>query len=79
MTMISCYIATKMSLTPSDENMACFKDHENFANSVAINWMINQVFLFGTGYYARLVTLERYIDHKNSEKQQDQLQNLFDN
>ena len=29
-TMISCYIATKMSLTPMDDNMACFKEHETF-------------------------------------------------
>ena len=78
-TMISCYIATKMSLTPIDDNMACFKEHETFSDGLAANWLMNQVYLFGIAYYARLVTLERFIDLRNSEKQQDQLQNLFDN
>ena len=34
-TVVSCYIATKMSLTPSDGNMSCFKEHETFSNGMA--------------------------------------------
>lgn len=34
-TVVSCYVATKMSLTPSDGNMACFLDHETFSNGIA--------------------------------------------
>ena len=34
-TMVSCYIATIMSLTPDDGNMACFKEHETFSRNMA--------------------------------------------
>ena len=71
LTMISCYIATKMSLTPSDGNMACFKEHETFVDGMTANWLMNQVYLFGVAYYARLFTLERYIDLRKTEKQQE--------
>ena len=70
-TIISCYIATKMSLTPNDDNMTCFKEPEIFSDGLASSWLMNKIYLFGIAYYARLVTLERFIDHRNSEKQQE--------
>ena len=33
-TIISSYIATKMSLTPAAGNMACFKEHETFSDGM---------------------------------------------
>ena len=71
LTLITSYITTNMSLATDNENMACFADPEVYKNGLVFNWVVNQLFLCVIAYWARLVTLERFIDHTNSVKQQD--------
>ena len=69
--LISCYVAIKLSHTTLDDNMACFTDPEEFTSGFATGWLINLWVPLVIAYWIRLITLERFIDHHNSLKQQD--------
>ena len=78
-TIISSYIATKMSLSTEDGNMSCFRDPEVFTSALTIGWFVNLTVPLTIAYWIRLITLERFIDHHKSINQQEKLQSLFDN
>jgi len=51
--------------------MACFKDSDEFNSGFTVEWLVNLWVLLVIAYMIRLITLERFIDHHNSLKQQD--------
>ena len=42
-------------------------------------WSLQLLTMFGVGYMYRKSTLERFIEQEKSNKQEEQLQNLWDN
>ena len=78
-TIVTTYIVSGYSLTTKDDNMTCFADPETYASDTSIGVIILQIFLLFFAYVYRLNTLERFVDQQTIQKQQDQLQSIFDN
>ena len=72
-------LATQATLTTDNENLSCFVNQESYASTMSGRWSLQLLTMFGVGYMYRKSTLERFIEQEKSNKQEEQLQNLWDN
>ena len=79
MVLISTIIATSRSLTAEDDNMSCYKQPNLAAHEWTFNWICQESVMLIGAYIYRRITIDRFIEYKKAQKQQDQLQRLFDN
>ena len=77
--LISTILATQQAYKAEDDNMACYKQGDLYAGKMSSRGMIQEAIMIFAGYLLRTVMIERFIEEKQAQKQQQQLQNLFDN
>ena len=73
MVLVSTISVTTMSLAPKDDNMSCYMQPETAANEWIFSWMCQEFVMILGAYIYRRITIERFVDLKKVEKQQDQL------